>query len=107
MTRRGELTGNFMRKSDGKVFRGLERPGELLRPKGDWPDKWVDSVHEHDGHGVDAEPLDRSGENILDAHLNSLYMQNGIQCASDDVSGANLDVELVKAGRAVEITRSI
>ena len=80
-----------------------ERPGETLKPKGDWPEIWLDTVREFDGHGIDSDPLDRTGELILDAHVSSLYVHHGVEYASDDVSGVDLDPKLVNAGRAVEM----
>ena len=75
----------------------------MLKPKGDWPENWLDTVHEFDVHGIDADPLDRTGQAILNAHVSSLYVLHGVESASDDVSGADLDPKLVKAGRAVEM----
>ena len=40
---------------------------------------------------------------MLETELSSLYVQNGIESAYDDVSGAVLDTKLVKAGRVVEM----
>ena len=40
---------------------------------------------------------------ILNKELYSLYVQNGVEEASDDVSGAYLDPALVKAGRILEM----
>ena len=94
----GEITGKFRKKKTS-----VERPGEMLKPKGDWPENWLDTVHEFDGHGIDADPLDRTGEGTLDAHVGSLYVQHGVEYASDDVSVADLDRKLAKAGRAVEM----
>ena len=74
----GEPTEKFRKK----------RGGEVLKPIGDWPENWLDNIHEFDGHGVDDLPEDRSGETILKAELDSLYVQNGIEGAVDDVSGA-------------------
>ena len=93
-----EVTGKFRKKKTS-----VERPGKMHKPKGDWPENWLDTVHEFDGHGIGADPLDRTGEGILDAHVSSLYAQHGVKYVSDDVSGADLDPKLVKAGRAVEM----
>ena len=60
-------------------------------------------MHEFDGHGVDTTPEDRDGEIMLENKLSSLYVQNGIESAYDDVSGAALGPKHTKAGRAVEI----
>ena len=42
----GEPTGKFRKK----------RRGEVLKPIGDWPENWLDNIHEFDGHGVDDLP---------------------------------------------------
>ena len=36
-------------------------------------------------------------------HLSALYVQHGVESASDDVSGACIDPKLVHEGRAVEM----
>ena len=46
---------------------------------------------------------DRTGEAILLDQLSALYVQHGIEAASDDVTGAWLDPALVREGRAVEM----
>ena len=81
----------------------VERPGETLKLKGDWPENWLGTVHEFDAQGIDSDPLDRTGELILDAHVCILYAQHGVEYASDDVSGADFDLKAVKTGRAVEM----
>ena len=43
------------------------------------------------------------GEIILKGELCSLYVQNGIEGAVDDVSGTTLDPDMVRAGRDVEM----
>ena len=89
-------------KSTGK-FRKV-RPAGVTRPPGDWPSHWADVIHEFDGHGIKADGEDRDGETILNEQLFALYVQNGVEVASDDVSGAWLDPELVREGRAVEMS---
>ena len=79
----GDFTDNFRKKTTH-----VARPGETLKPKGDWPESRLDTVHEFNGHGIHSDPLDRTGEVILDAHVSSLYAQHGVEYASDDVSGA-------------------
>ena len=79
------------------------RPAGTSKPIGTWPEKWTDCVHELDGHSIDVEPAERSGERELEKELLSLYIQHGIEEAVDDVSGAILDPALVKAGREVEM----
>ena len=89
----GELSGKFR----------VQRPAGVLKPRGDWPENWTDCVHEFDGHGLNSLPKDRSGEEVLQAELMTLYVQNGIEGAYDDVSGAGLDPATVRAGRATEM----
>ena len=89
----GESTGRFRTK----------RGGEILKPIGEWPENWLDDVHEFDGHGVEDAPEGREGEIILKGELDSLYIQNGIEGAVDDVSGAALNPDMVRAGRDVEM----
>ena len=48
-------------------------------------------------------PRTGRGENILINELCSVYVQHGIEEATDDVSGAYLDPALVKAGRILEM----
>ena len=88
-----EATGRFRTK----------RGGEILKPIGDWPENWLDDIHEFDGHGVDDTPEGREGETILKGELDSLYIQSGIESAVDDVSGASLNLDMVRAGRDVEM----
>ena len=60
-------------------------------------------IHEFDGHDMNASGEDRVGESILLEQLSALYVQNGIDAASDDVTGTWLDPSLVREGRAVEM----
>ena len=52
---------------------------------------------------MDATPENREGEILLQDELLSLYIRHGVEESIDDVSGAYLDPELVKAGRDVEM----
>ena len=45
----------------------VDRPAGVLKPIGEWPEKWADYTHEIDGHGVDALPEDRQGETSSNA----------------------------------------
>ena len=81
-----------------------ERPAGITKIPGAWPEHWVDPVHELDGHGINAVGEDRAGEELLNKGLSTLYVQNGITHAVDDVSGAALDPEVVRQGREVEMT---
>ena len=48
-------------------------------------------------------PRDHDHVNLIGGRAASLYVQNGIESAVDDVSGAVLDAEMVRAGREVEM----
>ena len=95
------MDGIQMEVDTGK-FRKMRRAG-TTRPVGDWPYHWSGCIHVFDGHGIDAFPEDRIGEELLMSGLNSLYFQCGVESAYDDVSGAALDPALVRAGRDVEM----
>ena len=74
-----------------------------VKPKGELPSNLLDTVHETDGHNIDAPNCDRGGETALENCMNSLYAEAGIEYAVDDVSGALLDPTLVHAGRKTEM----
>ena len=81
----------------------MDRPAGVLKTIGKLPEKWAHYTHDNDGHGVDSLPEYRRGENIFINEVCSLYVQHGIEEATDDVSGAYLDPALVKAGRILEM----
>ena len=93
---KGDPTGKFR-----KV-----RPAGTTHPVGDWPDHWSDCIHEFDGHGIGAVGDDRDGGTRLMGELDALYVQHGVDYASDDVSGAWLDPAQVREGRDVEMAFS-
>ena len=91
---------------DGKMigmFWSKHRPTEVFKPGGEWPQHWDDNTHERYGHGDDAGTDDRTGEEILKGLIMSLYIQNGVEMACDDVSGATLDPGMVHAERKTEM----
>ena len=75
----------------------------IVKPAGNSPDHWIDTVHETDGHAIDEPSHDRGGEELLDNSMSSLYAQAGVEYAVDDVSGALLEPALVHEGRATEM----
>ena len=79
------------------------RPAGVSHPIREWPETWSDFTHEFDGHGMGCKAEDRIGEEILQGELHSLYVQNGLEGAFDDVSGTHLDPSLVRAGRELEM----
>ena len=83
----GEMIERFRKK----------RGGEILKPIGDWPENWLDDIHEFDRHGVDDLSAGREGEIILKREVGRLYLQNGVEGAVDDVSGATLSPDMVRA----------
>ena len=84
--------------------------GETVRAKngigypiGDWPDNWVDPIHEEAG-GSDCFGLrPQNGIELLRAHMDALNWKDGIATAKDDVSGKDLVSELVMRARAEEM----
>ena len=76
---------------------------EINRPEGEWPQHWIDPVHESDG-GCDVigeNPQD--GREMLRGLLAKLSNKGGYDTASDDVSNEDLDPKKVREARAVEI----
>ena len=74
-----------------------------MKPIGNWPDHWVDNVHEDDGHNIGEEACSHGGDKLLKKELSALYAENGIEYAVDDVSGALLRPKLVHEGRTTEM----
>ena len=83
-------------------FRKL-RPNETMKPQGTWPKHWVDPVHESEGHDIDGLAECRIGEGHLYNGMMSLYADNGIEYAVDDISGSLLDPAAVHEGRTTEM----
>ena len=52
---------------------------------------------------MDSASDDRSGEELPQQGLSTLYIQHGVEVACDDVSGAMLDRALVGEARGVEM----
>ena len=72
-------------------------------PVGDYPLNWCDGLHNDDGHGLGHSARDQTGEQVLSRELASLYIREGIEYATDDVSNAYLDPKLVVEARRVEM----
>ena len=87
------MTGKFRKK----------RGGESHKPIGDWLENCLEDIHEFDGHRDDDLSRRSRGKIILKSELDSLYVQNGIEGAADDVSGATLDPDMVRADQHVEV----
>ena len=73
------------------------------RPIGNYSQSWVDSVHEGDGGYDLIGPKPQDGRDMLERELMVLRQNGGEQSAWDDVTGAELDPDLVKAARAEEM----
>ena len=74
-----------------------------MRPLGSWPADWADVAHEFDGHGLNSDWDDYTGEEMLAEQLSALYLQHGVEVAGDYVLGAWLDPVLVREGHDVEM----
>ena len=70
---------------------------------GDFPAHWGDGMHDGDGHGLRSGARDLEGEVLWKGELAALMIQGGIEYASDDVSGAHLQPELVHEARKAEM----
>ena len=75
----------------------------MVTPKGDWPVKWTDQVHEPDGRARNSDPNDSSGEDMLSEMISALVYTNGGYTAFDDVSSAGLDPQMVWDARKLEM----
>ena len=89
----GTPTGKFRTK----------RPLEEMKPRGSWPENWLDMVHGFDGHDIEANPSYHDGEERLARHLSDLYIQHAVEHAHDGVSWAVLGPDLARARRDVEM----
>ena len=78
-------------------------PGPIEKPIGNYPYHWPDGIHELDGHALGSTLTSRGGEAALYTEMNALMVQNGIEYAEDDVSGASLDPTLVRQARDLEM----
>ena len=79
------------------------RSKETTKPQGAWAKRWVDPVHESEGHDIDGLAECRIGEGHLYNGMMSLYADNGIEYAVDDISGSLLDPAAVHEGRSTEM----
>ena len=75
----------------------------LGRPIGDWPEHWIDPVHEDDGGCDRFGSAPQNGIHLLKAELDALTWRDGMTVAKDDVSGADLVPGWVVAARAEEM----
>ena len=74
------------------------------KPAARWPDHWKDPVHGEDAGYDMFGRRTQDGRIILKQELSKLAFANGREWAQDDVSGVELDPELVKQAREVKMT---
>ena len=81
----------------------ITREGDVNRPVGNWPKDWVDTIHEEEGgddqHGVRPQ----RGVEVLKEAMYALVCKNTMWTAWDDVTNVQLNVDDVKAARALEM----
>ena len=95
---------NFLSSISGVDIGTVREFAKVTKPIGSWPSNWVDTIHEPDG-GMDMfGPRPQRGIELLQSQLDALTMRNGIACAKDDVSGADLSPEWVALARQEEMT---
>ena len=68
---------------------------------GSFPSHWVEDYHELDG--VAKKAGDKKGEEMLREQLFKLGVRGGVCYARDDITGADLDPDLVKEARELEM----
>ena len=81
----------------------VTRSGGVNRPVGDWPSDWVDTVHDEDGGEDLIGVRPQTGVQVLKEAMYGLVCRNSIWKAWDDVSNVELNVDDVKAARALEM----
>ena len=87
-----------------KQIMSMKEASKTNRRIGPWPRHWRDLVHDDDG-GMDMfGRRPQNGVNTLKNELAKLAFSHGNEWAQDDVSGVELDPELVKGARKVEMT---
>ena len=87
-----------------KTRRCIMEMRQSSRQQEEWPSHWKDLVHDEDG-GMDMfGRRPQNGVANLKHELAKLAFANGSEWAQDDVSGVELDPELVKKAREVEMT---
>ena len=74
------------------------------KPSARWPDHWKDLLHDEDGGYDMFGRRTQDGRLTLKQELSKLAFADGREWAQDDVSGVELDPELVKQAREVEMT---
>ena len=90
-----------------KAFMKFSNDREGASSAGRWPRHWKDLVHDEDG-GCDTfgRRIPQDGRLTLKQEMSKLAFSDGQQWAQDNVTGVELDPELVKQAREVEMTSS-
>ena len=96
-----QLTQDAMSSIISPKFNKRKLMSMIQSHKRSWPEHWKEDLHEEDGASKNKK--DEGGVELMKAELMKLQMKNGKYWASDDVSGATLDPELVKKARQVEL----
>lgn len=76
--------------------------GESVRPKGKWPDRWIDRAHEEDETNK-ANGGECKGEETLNKELLTLYMHGNDIKSWDDPNNKDLNPEKVSKARMEEM----
>ena len=82
----------------------LRATKEFDRPPPRWPRHWKDLLHDEDGGHDMFGRRTQDGRATLKQELAKLAFADGREWAQDDVSGVELDPELVKQAREVEMS---
>ena len=82
----------------------LKSDGNWSEPSSKWPGHWKDLLHDEDGGCNMFGRRTQDGRATLKHDLAKLAFADGAEWAQDDVSGVELDHELVKQAREVEIS---
>jgi len=79
------------------------RDGSVNRPVGKWPADWIDVVHEEEGGDDLYGVRPQQGVEVLKNEMYALVCKNSMWRAWDDVTDVELNVDDVKAARALEM----
>ena len=94
----------FISSLSGVDIGSVREFADATKPSGSWPANWIDKMHEPDGGMDTLGPRPQHGIDLLKSELDALTMRNGIACAKDDVSGAELLPEQVVQARKDEMS---
>ena len=81
----------------------VRKVSDKRMPIGCWPSHWMDDMHEADGGSDTVGPRPQRGIEILQHELDMISWKNGIAYARDDVTGVELNPDLVRDARREEM----